>query len=86
MFTRHLGNGVGHQCQHTTHIINDTNQGENEEDVSYDDDHSDDGGNCADEDEDADGNNSDGLEDIEEDNTEEEDEFSDEDDTGYDDL
>jgi ribonuclease E len=83
MFTRHFGNGVGHQCQHPTHIINDTDQGE---DISYDDDHSDDGGNCADEDEDADGNNSDELEDVEEDNTEEEDEFSDEDDTGYDDL
>ena len=87
MFTRHLGNGVGHQCQHTTHIIiNDTNQAENEEEVSCDDDHSDDAGNCASEDEDADGNNSDELEDTEENNTEEEDEFSDEEDTGYDDL
>ena len=89
MFTRHLGNGVGHQCQHTTvttHIINDSNQGENEEDIRCDDDHSDNGGDCADEDADADGNDSDELKDIEEDNTEEEDEFSDEDDTGYDDL
>ena len=76
MFTRHLGNGIGHQCQHTTRV-NDTNQGENEDDINNDD-LSDDGGNWADEDEDADGSDSDELEVIEEGNTEE-DEFSNED-------
>jgi hypothetical protein len=85
MFTRHLGNGIGHQCQHMARneVVND---GENEDDISHEDDCSDDG-NCADEDVDSDGSDStDELEDIEEDNTEEGDEFSDEDDTGYDDL
>lgn len=85
MFTRHLGNGIGHQCQHTTHV-NDINwQGENEDDINHDEDLLDEGGNWADEDEDADDSDSDELADIEEGNTED-DGFSDEDDTGYDDL
>jgi hypothetical protein len=83
MFTRYLGNGVGHQCQHTANgdevVINSESE----------DDHSDDEGNCANEDEDLDIRDSTeeiDSEDSEDDNTEEGDEFSDEDDTGYDGL
>ncbi len=87
MFTRQLGSGIGHQCQHTTvNHLDAMIEGENEDDITYDDDLSDDGGNCANEDEDADSDGSDSDEPKEEDNTEQEIEFSDEDDTGYDDL
>ena len=84
MFTRHLGNGVGHQCQHTPcdQVANDN---DNEADIGHVDDPSDGESSRAEEDEDSDGSLS-GVENIEKGNSEDGDEFSDEDDTGYDDL
>ena len=77
----------------TDEVVNDNNYGENGDDISHDseDDHSDDEGNCADGDDDlnvSDSTDELDLEDSEEDsdNTVEGDEFSDEEDTGYDDL
>ncbi len=83
MFTRYLGNGVGHQYQHTANSDEVVINSESE------DDHSDDKGNCANEDEDLDISDSTeelDLEDSEDDNTEKKDQFSDEDDTEYNDL
>ncbi len=76
MFTRYLGNGVGHQCQHTT----------NGNEVVINSENSDDEGNCTNEEDIRDSTEELDSEDSEDSNTEEGDEFSDEDDTGYDGL